>query len=282
MSATERPIGISDQIRSTGTKEGLPGMSSRLTVVALGAVGAFAALTATAVGASAAPARHAAPAGSRHSHPPVRHVPARHVNLRGATHDLTAEIARLSRLQSGVATDTRISSTDTSALSAALGADLAAVKSDLAGLAGATTQRQVNAIVSAAHTTGELAAGQYVVVAAAGTVESQIETAAAGQETLSGQVAAVAANGTDVSTENAQLADIGNQLTAASGDVSAAMDTALTVAPTAGRGAVHAAFWAAEADFVEANVALHAASADAASISTELAGLPAPTPAPAP
>ena len=257
-------------------------MSSRLPVVAVGAIGAFAVLAATAAGASAAPLHHVVPARAHHSILSVRHAPVRHVNLRGATHDLTSEVARLTRMQNGVAADTRISSTDAPALSAALGADLAAVKADLAALPGATNQQQVNLVVRVAHTTGELAAGQYVVVAAAGTVESQIETAAAGQETLSGQVAAVAANGADMTTENAQLTDLGNQLTAASGDVTAAMNAALAVAPTATRSAVHAAFWTAELDFVKANAALHAAAADATSISTELAALPAPSPTPAP
>lgn len=257
-------------------------MSSRLHVVAIGAVGAFAVLAVTATGAAAAPVRHAAHAAAHHSTASVPRTPVHQVNLRGATRDLAAEIARISRLQSGVAADTRISSTDASALTTALGADLAAVRADVAALAGATTQQQVNVIVGGAHTTGELATGQYVVVAAAGAVESRIETAATGQQTLSGQVAAVAANGTDVTTENAQIADLGNQLAAASGDVTGAVNAALTVAPTATRAAVHAAFGTAETDLAKANMALQAATADAAAISTELAALAAPAPTPAP
>ena len=260
-------------------------MSSRLPVVTLGALGAFAVLAATATGASAAPLHHPA-APARPSHRPATHsVPVRHVNVRGATHDLTSEVARLTRMQSGVAADTRVSSTDAAALSTALGADLAAVKADLSALTGATTQKQVNTIVGAAHTTGELATGQYVVVLAAGAAESRIETAAAGQETLSGEVAAVAAaagNGASMTTENTQLTDLGNQLTTASGDVTAAVNSALAVVPTASRSAVHAAFWTAEVDFFNANTALKAAATDASTISAELALLPAPSPTPAP
>lgn len=262
-------------------------MSSRI-VAAVGgtavALGAFSALAAVATAASAAPAHHAAA-----HHAPAHHrthvhhkAPRHHVNTRGATHDLTQELARLTRLQSGVAGDTRISSTDAAALAAALGRDAAAVKADLAALSGATTQKQVNVIVGAAHTAGMLAGGQYVVVLQAGATEARIETVAAQQETLSAQVQAAATTGHDMTVENGQLADLANRLTEASADVDGAVTSVLAVDPTSSRTAALQALAASRAGLAKAATAVAAAAADAAAVTTELAALPAPAPAPVP
>ena len=240
-------------------------MTRRIAVILAGTAGT-AAILATVGGSSADAASHAA--SHRHA-THATHVA--HLVIKGATHNIRQEVARVGHLQTRVARSHGLNDADKSALQAALTADRSALGDDLTALGTATTRAQVRGIVASAHRTADLAGRQVIVVVASDKVQARAATDAATLTDLTSQVNAAALLGTDVTAELALLADLQAQLTTATTDAAAAVTTILAVAPDASSSAVRSAFHAAHVSLDAARTALDTAEADAAAVVLALA-----------
>jgi hypothetical protein len=236
-------------------------MNRRIAVLLAGTAGT-AAILATAGASSADAASHAA------THRHAAHVA--HLVIKGATHNIRQEVARVGHLQTRVARSHGLNDADRTAL-AALTADRSALGDDLTALGTATTRAQVRSIVASAHRTADVAGRQVIVVVASDKVQARAATDAATLADLTSQVNAAALLGTDVTAELALLADLQAQLTTATTDAAAAVTTILAVAPDAGSSAVRSAFQAAHVSLDAARTALDTAEADAAAVVLALA-----------
>jgi trimeric autotransporter adhesin len=237
-------------------------MNRRIAVLLAGTAGT-AAILATASASSADAASHAA------THRHAAHVA--HLVIKGATHNIRQEIARVGHLQTRVARSHGLNDADKAALQAALTADRSALGDDLTALGTATTRAQVRGIVASAHRTADLAGRQVIVVVASDVVQARAATDAATLADLTSQVNAAALLGTDVTAELASLADMQTQLTTATTDAAAAVTTILAVAPDASSSTVRSAFHAAHVSLDAARTALDTAEADAAAVVLALA-----------
>jgi hypothetical protein len=237
-------------------------MNRRIAVLLAGTAGT-AAILATAGASSADAASHAA------THRHAAHVA--HLVIKGATHNIRQEVARVGHLQTRVARSHGLNDADRTALLAALTADRSALGDDLTALGTATTRAQVRSIVASAHRTADVAGRQVIVVVASDKVQARAATDAATLADLTSQVNAAALLGTDVTAELALLADLQAQLTTATTDAAAAVTTILAVAPDAGSSAVRSAFQAAHVSLDAARTALDTAEADAAAVVLALA-----------
>jgi hypothetical protein len=237
-------------------------MNRRIAVLLAGTAGT-AAILATAGASSADAASHAA------THRHAAHVA--HLVIKGATHNIRQQVARVGHLQTRVARSHGLNDTDKAALQAALTADRSALSDDLTALGTATTRAQVRGIVASAHRTADLAGRQVIVVVASDKVQARAAVDAATLVDLTGQVNAVALLGTDVTAETALLADLQAQLTTATTDAAAAVTTILAVAPDATSSAIRSAFHAAHVSLDAARTALDTAEADAAALVLALA-----------
>ncbi len=237
-------------------------MNRRIAVLLAGTAGT-AAILATAGASSADAASHAA------THRHAAHVA--HLVIKGATHNIRQEIARVGHLQTRVARSHGLNDADKAALQAALTADRSALGDDLTALGAATTRAQVRGIVASAHRTADLAGRQVIVVVASDVVQARAATDAATLADLTSQVNAAALLGTDVTAELALLADLQAQLTTATTDAAAAVTAILAVAPDASSSTVRSAFHAAHVSLDAARTALDTAEADAAAVVLALA-----------
>ncbi len=232
-------------------------MNRRIAVLLAGTAGT-AAILATAGASPADAASHAA------THRHAAHVA--HLAIRGASHDIRQQAARVGHLQTRVARSHGLTDADRTALLAALVADRSALGDDLTALGTATTRAQVRGIVASAHRTADLAGRQVIVVVASDKVQAKAVADAATLADLTSQVNAAGLLGTDVTAELASLADMQTQLTTATTDAAAAATTILAVAPDASRSAVRFAFHAAHVSLDAARTALDTAEADAAAV----------------
>ncbi|HEX3336268.1 MAG TPA: hypothetical protein VHS54_07390 [Jatrophihabitans sp.] len=223
----------------------------------------------TVAGARAAHATHTHTHATKHTH---KTKPAVHDRLagprRGASHAIAAQSKAVARL---VANASGLTLSDGAALGSALAADQAALQSDLAAVADATSVRALRVLVAAAGTTRQLARMQFQVVVAADTAAAQ---AAATSTTVADLVAKLSDPTIvdpavlDPAAGLLAMADASTQLSSATAAANLAVTTMLALSPSAARADSHVAYAAAEASLEAAGTALLAAATDVTDVQT--------------
>jgi hypothetical protein len=227
---------------------------------ALAALTSAALLAATPALAGAADARPAAHQGGgthQHGKPADPLAGPR----RGATHAISAQLKAAQRLVDRAAA---LTIADASALQDALAADLAAVQTDLDGVAAASSKQDLHGLMSAATTSVQVARLQFRTVVAADAAVDQATALTATIATLGTELAAL--SGVDITAGQAALADATTALQTVTAGAPGVVSDVLAISPTASRADLHTAAAAVAAALTPIEDALAQAAADVATV----------------
>jgi hypothetical protein len=195
---------------------------------------------------------------------------------RGTGQAIAQQLRQVDRLVQLAGTSAQVSDADRAALLTALQADDSALAAVRTGLVGATTHHDLVAALHQAILIRSTARQQLRIAIAVAQVSNQASALTASAQGLQTQVDD--ASGQDTTATDASLADLGQQVAAASAAADDAVAKILAVTPGATRAQLITAAEAARADLAAAAVALGAAEQDLLAVQQDVAAWSAPTP----